>query len=556
MFLRRLVELSERPGYESPPRGYAPKPIRYIIELDEAGRPLTPHLTDTADAKDRNLQRGHERLSPTLRRGSTPRALLLADNGTYVLGLAAEGRTEDSSYVRERHAAFRELIDECARATDDPDVRAVAAFYASGAAASLNLTDVVVSENFTFSVASRLPIDSPVVKRFWAERQETRDNVMQCVVCGKHKPVLRTLETMIKRVPGGNTSGTSIISFNAKAFESYGLEQSFNAPICTDCAERSHYVLNKLLSDERTRLTVGESALVAWTRDEAPFPFLDMLQQPDPDLVRELMRSPFTARHASVDPNRFYAALLGASGGRTQVRSWLDTTVDEAMQNLARWFSQQRIVGPWGEDPKPLSVRSLAAATVRDMKEVTSRTVSSLYLAALTGYPVPPSVIPLVVARTRADQTVQQNHAAALKLALCATDSRMEENMVELDLSNHSPAYLCGRLLAELEQAQRSANPSAKATIIDRYYGTAATAPASVFGTLIQGAQAHLGKLERDRPGAYNAIQARMEEILAALDTFPATLNLNEQALFALGYYHQRAANRAAATANREEKSA
>ena len=119
--------------------------------------------------------------------------------------------------------------------------------------------------------------------------------------------------------------------------------------------------------------------------------------------------------------------------------------------------------------------------------------------------------------------------------------------MKELDLNNDRPAYLCGRLLAELESAQRAANPGAKATIIDRFFGTACTAPATVFGTLLQGAQAHLSKLKRDRPGAYHAIQERIEDILAELQAFPNTLSLEEQALFSLGYYHQRAHNRKSA---------
>ena len=125
--------------------------------------------------------------------------------------------------------------------------------------------------------------------------------------------------------------------------------------------------------------------------------------------------------------------------------------------------------------------------------------------------------------------------------------------MIELDMSSTEPGYLCGRLLAELEQAQRAASPGVKATIVDRYYGTACTAPATVFGTLVQTAQAHLGKLKRDNPPAYFGIQRTIEDILAGLSAFPKTLTMDEQALFALGYYHQRAHNRAQASAHRKE---
>ena len=68
----------------------------------------------------------------------------------------------------------------------------------------------------------------------------------------------------------------------------------------------------------------------------------------------------------------------------------------------------------------------------------------------------------------------------------------------------------------------------------------------------MRGAQPHLAKLQRDRPGAYHALQRRVEDILAGLEGgFPRTLTLEDQALFALGYYHQRAHDRAQARARR-----
>ena len=126
--------------------------------------------------------------------------------------------------------------------------------------------------------------------------------------------------------------------------------------------------------------------------------------------------------------------------------------------------------------------------------------------------------------------------------------------MVQLEASDTNPAYLCGRLLAVLERTQRLAVPGAKATIVDRFFGTASSAPASVFGRLLRGAQPHLSKLERDMPGAYNNLQRTLEEIQAGLKSFPRTLTLQDQGLFALGYYHQRADDRTQAREAKERK--
>ena len=129
--------------------------------------------------------------------------------------------------------------------------------------------------------------------------------------------------------------------------------------------------------------------------------------------------------------------------------------------------------------------------------------------------------------------------------------------MVQLDLDYPNPAYLCGRLLAVLEEAQRAAIRDINTTVADRFYGTASTAPASVFGRLLKGVKPHLAKLQRDNPGAHYAIQGRLEEILSRLtaeQAFPRTLNLEQQGLFSLGYYHQRAHDRAQARQSAERR--
>lgn len=103
-------------------------------------------------------------------------------------------------------------------------------------------------------------------------------------------------------------------------------------------------------------------------------------------------------------------------------------------------------------------------------------------------------------------------------------------------------AYLCGRLLAVLDGIQGIAIPGAKATIIDRYHGTASSAPATVFGTLLRGAQNHLAKFRMEKKGLYIFFSKQLEEIIGGLTRgFPTTLSLQQQSMFSLGFYHQRA---------------
>jgi len=302
-------------------------------------------------------------------------------------------------------------------------------------------------------------------------------------------------------------------------------------------------------------------AFVFWTREDVGFNFLSLITDSEPSQVRDLIDSTRTGKYdPHIDPISFYATSLSGSGGRAVVRDWLDTTVGEVKHHLATWFQRQKIVDTSGQEGRPLGLYSLAYATVREAKDLPTPTPRILLRSALTGAPLPRDTLYQVVRRIRAQserrgERVQQKithpQAALIKLVLLSQQLNYEEDyMVQLDPGNTNPAYLCGRLLAVLEKAQRDAIGNINATIVDRFYGTASSAPASVFSRLLRGAQPHLAKLKRDKPGAHYAIQSRLEEIMSRIPGdkgFPRTLTLEEQGLFSLGYYHQRAHDRAQA---------
>ena len=103
------------------------------------------------------------------------------------------------------------------------------------------------------------------------------------------------------------------------------------------------------------------------------------------------------------------------------------------------------------------------------------------------------------------------------------------------------PAYVLGRLFAVLEKVQTEAVPNIGATIKDRYFTSACASPSSVFPVLLRLSQHHISKAE------YGYVSdKRIEEIMSLLDVeqnpIPKRLTLDEQGVFVLGYYHQRAA--------------
>jgi CRISPR-associated protein Csd1 len=154
--------------------------------------------------------------------------------------------------------------------------------------------------------------------------------------------------------------------------------------------------------------------------------------------------------------------------------------------------------------------------------------------------------------------------AAAMKLVLTYDKSEQEQRAMEQLKTIDDPVcaykkqapYRCGQMLAILEAVQRRASSSGRgvnSTLVDRFYGAASTAPATVFANLINMAtKAHLPKLRRDGKEFFHVrsqedavnINDLMMEACDAINTaggFPPPLTPEQQAQFALGFYHQRA---------------
>lgn len=284
--------------------------------------------------------------------------LLLADNAEYTLGLGRENSRPDR--VAACHAAYVNLMNRCAATSRDPYVHAVLAFLRANPLSQLDLSEQFDrAATITFRVDGRFVVDLPTVREFWAaENDPAAQNapVMQCVVCGHRRPVTDRLQGKIRQVPGGQTAGTAIISANAEAFESYGLTASLIAPTCANCGERFTQALNFLLADDKGHVFIGGVAFVFWTRTEVDFPVGNFLSNPDAQQVQALIEAILTGQQQpELDATAFYATSLSGSGGRVVVRDWLDTTVGEAQRRLTSWFQRQRVVGPWGELPRPFS---------------------------------------------------------------------------------------------------------------------------------------------------------------------------------------------------------
>jgi CRISPR-associated protein Csd1 len=147
--------------------------------------------------------------------------------------------------------------------------------------------------------------------------------------------------------------------------------------------------------------------------------------------------------------------------------------------------------------------------------------------------------------RIRADGEVNALRVGMLKAVLVRNFNVKREVPVALDPDNRNKGYLLGRLFAVYEQIQSAAlGRNVNATVKDKFYGSASAQPRTVFPYLDKNSAHHLSKLGKERRGyrvnLEKSVAGIMELMSPGEDPFPPFLSAEEQALFALGYYHQR----------------
>lgn len=569
MLLHSLVQQADALQGDGAPDYYQRRQIMWQIDLSRDGSTESV-VIDWRPAKG---EQGRYITSPyTGRSGRCPPAFLLADTALYVLahpGLVKQPDAEptvstdpqDIARAQERRAAYRGTVAAwCAAYPHLPQARAVAAWLDTD-------TTTYWREGMDQAHLVAVSVDGawvhnlPEAQVWWAERVKSaksgkagKDRTGLCLVCGREEPLLSTLPVPIKGLPKSGMN-TQLICFNQPAHYRAGTKQLGATPLCVSCGTKAATALNTMLADRRHSTRAGDSAIVWWTRDPNTETSMWTLDNPEPEEVAQLLdglRHPRKGREALtvVDEDAFYAVTLRVNTNRVIVADWITIPVPELKQRLGNWFADQQTWDGWTGTDTYWSVWRLALAAARwDKRKSTyvDTTVphhlqADLTKAALHGTPPPAHVLPALLQRIRADHRIDRPRTALLRLVLTRTTTRHKELcMPRLNTASTEPGYVCGRIMAMLEAIQRKAMPKVNATITDKYLTTAVTSPRVVLTRLRIGAHPHLRTIARTSKPAAKAMEARMRDAFDLLDALPAHLNFEQQALFILGYEHQRA---------------
>jgi CRISPR-associated protein Csd1 len=573
MILQALYEYYQRkaadPDSMIAPYGLEWKEIPYLIVIDEEGNFC--FIEDTQEGEGK--QRRGKKFLVTKAKGrsgsaSWQTAQVFWDHFGYVAAQTKSGKENDAkarAMVVNQNSSFVKLVNAIAgQFPDNREFRAVALFYANpdnlaALKADALWQDVIAKDgrNLSFRVGMSPDIvashaNLQALARRSAEEGEGKIGI--CLITGERGPLV-TLTTATPII-GGKSNGKIVAFQKNQGYDSYGKEQCDNAPISLEAEDAFSSALKTMLSpDSGNNFRLSDTTVIFWsqkpTRFEEFFPCSFCAAPKDnPDKNVEQIRSLMKGIRSGVlndeGDTPFYILGLAPNAARIAIRFWKRGTVREFADNLRRHFSDLEIVRSKHEEREYFSLFNLLdnVAFQYKMDNLPPNLAADMTRSILDNRPYPTTLMTHCINRIRADRNINAVRAAVIKAYLCRKYRQTSFHnhkpiTMALDLQNTNQAYLCGRLFAVLEKIQEDAQPGINATIKDRFYGAASTAPVTVFPRLIALSNNHLSKIGGGKVVYYGKLLQSIFDNISSLG-FPSHLMLDDQGRFAIGYYHQR----------------
>lgn len=598
MILQALVRcyeaLAERGELEKP--GWSPVKVSWGLELDADGQVKSLLLMGGTDAKGKQIPRVMKLPDP-VKRSSGVAANFLCDNSAYVLGVDAKGKPERT---RECFAACARKHQDVLKDVRHPTAKTILNFFerwkpenaACHPAIQPNLEALFKGGNIVFVTHDaegelQLAQDVPEIRRAWDEAYAKSDDAVmgRCLVTGEEGPIA-ILHPSIKGVMGAQSSGASLVSFNAPAFESYGKEsardnqgQGRNAPVGKYAAFAYGAALNYMVGQADFHGRLGDTTLVYWAEGAEPAygsAFMAMMGMGGEDkneITQKELSGVLTAlcqghtvkwANVPLNPeNRFYILGLTPNASRLSVRFFLQNSFDEFARNYQKHQDDLKIVHSATDERESLSMWALLRETAIKNPDKPPKfqrqLVEEMLNAILTGSPYPSTLFTQVEIRIRAEREINREKAAIIKAYLRRNVAKRQKDQkhiykgvldVELNISKTTYLpYRLGRLFAVLEALQSEAfkdnnNRDSKpnTTIKDQFFSSACATPVVAFPMIVDRAQKYLRKLKaKNKEGLARYYSGMMDEIIGNFgESYPAHLSLEDQGIFQIGYYHQK----------------
>lgn len=570
MILQSLMQYYESLAEEGkvPRMGWCHAKVSCAIDLNEDGqvKAIIPLKVSEMFGKKEVWVPKQMNVPQMVVRSSGISANFLCDNSKYMLGIDSKGT---SQRIKECFMAARDKHCSILQDSEGRMAKAIIRYFETWNPDNADVNPVIKAHwedltdggNLIFCLKSEYAQEDEEIKKIWHIYQENNSGLVDgiCLVTGEKAEISR-IHRGIKGVPGAQSSGAALVSFNAPAFESYGKEQSYNAPVGKYAEFAYTTALNYLLSEKKYTFQLGDSMVVYWA-ESAQTQYQDILKNffnSSIDNQKELEKIFGNLKNGlavdiddvKIDLNqRFYILCLAPNAARLSIRFFYENSFGNILKNLSDHYERMAIVKPEWEK-EYLSIQEMLMETGNNKlkdKKLVSNMASLVLRDILMDDRYPTGLYTEVLARIRAEQGgITYGRAAIIKAYLIKNYNMKEgEKYMGLNENCNEQAYVLGRLFAVLELIQKDANPGINSTIKDRYFNSACATPASVFPILIKLKNSHLKKIERGSTGLKIQYEKTITELMGKLNIaetqigFPRRLSLEEQGKFMLGYYHQ-----------------
>lgn len=576
-------------GLDSEP-GFKTREVRWCVELATDGRFL--NVLPLGDGKRGAM---HHRCPDMHGMNAGGKSHFLVETvQTVVLMFKANEEAKKIAGTKDKHSFFVEMLG---KATDTaPALGALVKALKNescleGIREALTERKAKPADWLSFQVDGIDPREDAMVQAWWREWRKSdmggelpdaapisgnaADGAMVCFLTGEAtQPLLTQPKITGLSGVGGLSMGDVMVGFDKDAFGSFGLNQSANAAMSAEAAQKYVDGLNDLIRNHSRKL--ANALVVHWFKEQVPpqddplewlngFESQEQTEAAALRAARRLLESIRKGERADLGNNHYYALTLSGASGRVMVRDWMEGRFEDLVSNVEAWFSDFAIViagdrkdcdgKKIAHDPKFYEV---CLALVRNdqkksisenLKQLPAPTAATLWQVAVQHLPIPQPLMVQALARFHTDLVDKDqppfNHArmGLIKAYFVRLNSGGNTIMTAyLNPVHPAPAYHCGRLLAILANLQRAALGDVGAGVVQRYYAAASQTPGLIIGRLVSNARNHLGKLEGGLAYWY---ENQIADVMGRLgDGAPRILDLNGQGLFALGYYQQLAALR------------
>ena len=587
MILQALANYYERlladPFVKIAPLGFEQKKIDFLILLTDEG--AFSALWDLREGTGKKKTGRMTRVPKGVKRTVGVASNLLWDTAPYALGhllrsdkkakLAYRGKgaakqldlakskkelAKMRARVPKQQAAFVEKIETTFEGCDDAAIQSLLAFLEAADFEALfahSLWQEVEENggNLTFAMEDgELICQRTAVVQAIIDQAKPASGGQVCAVTGRRDD-LAELHTAIKGVWGAQSSGANIVSFNLSAVSSFGKKQGHNASVGKQAEFAYTTALNYLLASDRQRMQVGDASTVFWAKDPSDFEqtFVSLFEQPVKgeeavkyDKIRGLLAAVRSGVPAEEEARPFYVLGLAPNAARISIRFWYEGNLKQIKERVAEFFADVDVVKS-PRDPEFLSILQLLSSTATEGKidNLPPNVAGDFARAVFMGGNYPRTLLANAVRRCKAERRVTFARVSIIKACLSRNariiNSNNQEVSVALDKTYEDMGYVLGRLFAVLERIQEKAQPGINKTIRDTYFGAATSSPQITFKRLDELSIHHLAKI---RNGGQSIIwYERLKQ--EVFNLVPATgirnqLSLEEQARFAVGYYHQR----------------